>query len=90
MQITTSLQQAVATVHQYPRTPDSKVLLELLAQRHKEPSLESLARPPDVDDLQQAANWQAVIQYIENLDASSVHGYSPLIKTTDQLDNPGA
>ena len=66
------------------------MLLELLAQRHKEPSLESLARPPDVDDLQQAANWQEVIQYIDNLDADSVHGYNPFIRTTEQFDKSGA
>ena len=90
MQITTSLQQAVATVHQYPRTPNPKVLLELLAQRFKEPSIESLAGPLDVDDLQQAAKWQTVIQYVESLDASSVHGYAPLIRTTEQVDKAGA
>jgi len=80
MQIQTSLQHAVAMVHQYPRAPDTKALLEVLAKLHKEPSVESLAQPSDVDDLQLAANWEAVVVYVEGLDANGVHGYAPFCK----------
>ena len=77
VQITSSVQQAMAMVHQYPRAPDTKALLEVLARLHKEPSVESLAQPSDLDDLQLAANWQAVVVYVESLDSNGVHGYAP-------------
>ncbi len=67
-------------VHQYPRAPDTKMLLEVLAKLHKEPSVESLAQPSDLDDLQLAANWEAVVAYVEGLDANGVHGYAPFCK----------
>ncbi len=67
-------------VHQYPRAPDTKALLEVLAKLHKEPSVESLAQLSDVDDLQLAANWEAVVVYVEGLDANGVHGYAPFCK----------
>jgi len=80
MQIQTSLQHAVAMVHQYPRAPDTKVLLETVAQLHKEPSVESLVAGSGLDDQQHAASWQAVTQYLESLDANGVHGYTPFRK----------
>lgn len=67
-------------VHQHPRAPDTKALLEVLAKLHKEPSVESLAQPCDIDDLQLAANWEAVVVYVESLDAIGVHGHAPFCK----------
>ena len=71
-------------VHQYPRAPDTKLLLEVLAKLHKEPSVESLAQPSDsvsdLHDMQLTANWQAVVVYVEGLDANGVHGYAPFCK----------
>ena len=75
-------------VHQYPRAANVKVLLETLAQHHKEPSIESLAHALGLDDLQHAANWEAVIQYVESLDANGVHGHTPLVKVPAQLLTP--
>ncbi len=80
VQITSSVQQAKAMVHQYPRAPNTKLLLEVLAKLHKEPSVESLAQPSDLDDLQLAANWEAVVAYVEGLNADGVHGYAPFCK----------
>lgn len=80
MQIQTTLQQAVALVHQYPRAPDMKILLEVLAQQRNEPSIESLVDSADITDLQHVANWQAIMQYVTNLDGSGVHGHIPLAK----------
>ena len=89
MQIQTTLQQAVALVHQYPRAPDIKIMLEVLAQQRNEPSIESLVDSADIDDLQHIANWQAVMQYVTNLDANGVHGHIPLAKGPGQLvDGP--
>ena len=80
VQITSSVQQAKGMVHQYPRAPNTKALLEVLAKLQQEPSVESLAQPSDLDDLQLAANWEAVVEYVEGLEASGVHGYAPFCK----------
>ncbi len=88
MQIQTSLQHAVAMVHQYPRAPDTKVLLETVAQLHKEPSVESLVAGSGLDDQQHAASWQAVTQYLESLDANGVHGYTPFRKIATEACAP--
>lgn len=86
--IQTSLQHAVAMVHQYPRAPDTKVLLETVAQLHKEPSVESLVAGSGLDDQQHAASWQAVAQYLESLDSNGVHGYTPFRKIAAQACSP--
>ncbi|KAL0031337.1 hypothetical protein WJX79_004570 [Trebouxia sp. C0005] len=86
--IQTSLQHAVAMVHQYPRAPDTKVLLETVAQLHKEPSVESLVAGSGLDDQQHAASWQAVTQYLESLDANGVHGYKPFRKIATEACSP--
>ncbi|DBA92180.1 TPA: hypothetical protein ACH3X1_015893 [Trebouxia sp. C0004] len=76
--ITSSRQQAVLMVHYYPRAGGCKVLLDVLAQQNQEPSPERLAGGFGLDDLQHTANWQAVVFYVESLDASGVHGHCPL------------
>lgn len=78
--IQSSLQHAKMLVHPFPRAADMIQLLDALAQQHKEPSIVSLSEPSDVDDLQHAANWAAVIQYVQSLDEENVHGHTPLIK----------
>jgi len=86
VQITSSLQQAVAMVHQYPRAAGYKALLDVLAQLHNEPTREQLAEGPGLDDLQLAANWQAVVQYVEHLGAKDAREYCRLIKDSSQVD----
>ena len=66
-------------VRQYPRFPDLKVLLDILAQQQEEPSVQSLMESQDPDDAQHAANWEAVVQYVKNIDASSLHGHASLL-----------
>ena len=80
VQIQSSLQHAKMLVHPFPRAADMNQLLDALAQQHKEPSIVSLSEPSDVDDLQHAANWAAVIQCVQSLDEKNVHGHTPLIK----------
>ncbi len=65
-------------VHYYPRAGGYKVLLDVLAQQNQEPSAERLAEGSGLDDLQHTADWQAVVQYVESLDASDVRGHCPL------------
>lgn len=90
VQILTSIQSALTMVHQYPRGADSKVMLEVLAQQLEEPSVQRLSEPCEVNDLQHAADWQGIVQYVNSLDASSLHGHTPLLKGSAQLDIPGA
>jgi len=90
VQILTSIQSALTMVHQYPRGADSKVMLEVLAQQLEEPSVQRLSEPCEVDDLQHAADWQGIVQYVNSLDASSLHGHTPLLKGSAQLDIPDA
>ena len=66
-------------VNPYPRPADSNTLLELLAQRHHAPTVESLMAPSDVEDLEHAANWETVVQYAASLDASNVHEHVPFL-----------
>lgn len=80
MQILTSVQNAQSMVHQYPRGADSKVLMDTLAQQHQEPSTQELTESCELDDMQHAANWQLIVEYVENLDAESLHGHTPLVK----------
>ncbi|DBA68454.1 TPA: hypothetical protein ACH3X2_013746 [Trebouxia sp. C0005] len=87
--ITSSLQQAVAMVHQYPKSVSYKALLDVLAQLHNEPTKEQIAEGSDLDDLQVAANWQAVVQYVESLGAKDSHGYCQLIKDASWVDASG-
>ena len=82
LQIQTSIQHAVMLVYPYPRCPDSNELLELLALRHNEESIEALMSSADMDDLQHIANWETVIQYAASLDASNVHDHVPFLKTS--------
>ncbi len=67
------MQHAISMVQPYPRSVDTNKLLETLAQQHREPSIQSLMEPSGLDDLQHAANWEAVVQCVESLDAVNVH-----------------
>ncbi|KAL0031367.1 hypothetical protein WJX79_006758 [Trebouxia sp. C0005] len=85
--ILTSIQSALTMVHQYPRGADSKAMLEVLAKQFEEPSIQRLSEPCEV---QHAADWQGIVQYVDSLDASSLHGHTPLLKGSAQLDIPDA
>lgn len=69
-------------VNPYPRCADSNELLELLALRHNEKSIEELMTSADMDDLQHVANWETVVQYAASLDASNVHEHTPFLKNS--------
>ena len=59
-------------VHSYPRSANFNVLLETVAQQQKEPSRDSLMEAGRLDDLQHAANWEAVVQYVDNIEADNL------------------
>ncbi len=65
-------------------------MLEVLAQQLKEPSVQRLSEPFEVDNLQHTADWQRIVQYVDSLDATSLHGHTPLFKGSAQLDIPDA
>ena len=69
-------------VNPYPRCADFNELLELLALRHNEKSVEELMNSVDMDDLQHFANWETVIQYAASLDANNVHEHTPFLKNS--------
>ncbi len=64
--------------HQWPRCADTKVCLEILAQQHEEPSIESLMEPSDTNDAQHTANWETVLQQVDNIDANGLHEHMHL------------
>ena len=80
MQIQTSQQLAVSVVRQHPRAFNINILLERLAQQHKQPAPEELMEAADVDDLQHSANWEMVVQYVKNIGAEGLHGHTPLLQ----------
>lgn len=80
MQLQSSVQQAVAVVRQYPFAVDINQLLEGLAHEAKEPEPVKLMQPSGLDYLQHAANWEVVLQYVENIDASGLHHHVPFVQ----------
>ena len=82
MQILTSVQHAQSVVHHYPRAFNINLVLEGLAQQRKEPSPAQLREQTDLDDLQVAADWEAVVRYVENIDAHGLHGHTPFTAYT--------
>ena len=79
LQIHSSIQHATLMVHSYPKPVDCNKLLEVLAQKHSEPSINLLLNRSEVDDLQHAANWETVRSYIESSNPENVHVHCPLI-----------
>ena len=74
LQIQTGFQLAKAMAHQYPRIADIKGLMDLLAQQRGEPSVKLLMEPGRISDAQHCANWNAVMQLVEEGHADGFHG----------------
>ena len=79
LQIYSSVQHATMMVHSYPRPVDPNKLLDYIASKHNEPSIEVLLSPSGVDDLQHSANWETVKKYISTLSPSNVHEHCPFL-----------
>ena len=83
MQIHTSIQHATVMVNSFPKPVDPNKVLELVAQRRNEPSVDVLMSNSRVDDLQHAANWETVKEYFETLNPSNVHVHCPFLRNTE-------
>lgn len=80
MQILTAKQHAIGIVHSYPWIPEKHRLLELLASKKGEPTAEALTRSAGLDNLQHAANWQQVEEYLKTVTIDNMNKHVPLIK----------
>ena len=80
MQILTSKQHAIGIVHSYPWIPEKHRLMELIASKRGEPAAEMLTQSAGLDNLQHAANWQQVDEYLKTVTAHNMNQHLPLIK----------
>ena len=80
MQIHSSTQLATLAVNTYPKPVDPGMMMELVAQKHGEPTVAELSSSSGVDDLQHAANWETVTDYIQTVDASNFHEHCPFLQ----------
>ena len=79
MQIQTSKQHAITIVHSYPQIPEKGRILEALASQRGEPPKEALMQSAGMDSLQHAANWQQVVEYLQDVHASNLNQHVPLV-----------
>ena len=79
MQIHTTQQFAAAMVYAYPWTPPHKAI-EMLAADRGEPTVQALLNDTSLDNLQHAANWEDVINYLTTITTDNYHGHVPLLK----------
>ena len=80
MQILTAKQHAIGIVHSYPWIPEKHRLLELLAARRGEPTAEALTQSAGMDNLQHAANWQQIEDYLKTVTVHNMNRHIPLLK----------
>lgn len=86
MQIITARQHAIGIVHSYPFIPEKHRLLELLVAKRNEPTVEALTQSAGLDDLQHAANWQQIDEYLKTVTVQNMHQYIPLMKDSMSRD----
>ena len=80
LQILTSKQLAIQVVHAYPWLLDKPKLLDALAASRGDLSLQVAANQTGVDELQHAADWQEVEQYLKSFTAQDLHRHVPLLQ----------
>ena len=79
------MQHATLMVNSYPRPVDPNTLLEILAQQYDEPSIEVLMSADFKDDLQHAANWDTIEDYMSSLTAEKAHEHCPLLQRSSDI-----
>lgn len=67
LQVHTSEQYAAGIVCAYPIVPRHKKWPEALAAQAGEPSIRELMTDDSLDDVQHAANWDALLDYLSHL-----------------------
>lgn len=82
VQVLTSKQVAIQVVHAYPRLLEKPRLLEVLAALNEEPPAKVLAQSMGLDDLQHAANWQQVEEYLKSFTVKDLNRHVPLVHST--------
>lgn len=87
MQIQTTSQHAIGIVHSYPWIPEKGRILEVMAAQMGEPSSEVLMQPNGLDDLQHAANWQEIEDYLVTVNMTNLQFHVPLVKETSSLSS---
>ena len=87
LQIQTTRQHAVSVVHSYPWIPEKCRILEVLAANTSEPPSELLMHPNGLDDLQHAANWQQIEEYLKTVNTSNLHLHVPLLQETSSVNS---
>ena len=80
MQILTAKQHAIGIVHSYPWIPEKHRLLELLAFKRGDPTAEELTQSAGMDNLQHAANWQQIEEYLKTVTVHNMNKHIPLLK----------
>ena len=80
VQIFTSRQLAIQVVHAYPWLLDKPRLLDVLAASYGELTTQAMQQFVEQDDLQHAADWQEVEQYLQCFTASDLHRHVPLLQ----------
>ncbi len=80
IQVLTAKQHAMGIVHSYPWIPEKHRLLELLAAKNGEPTAEALTQSAGLDNLQHAANWQQIDEYLKTVTVHNMNQHVPLIK----------
>ena len=79
LQILGAKQNATAIVYAYPYTPKHELMLEELAASKGEPSTQSLLEDTSIDDIQHAAHWEQIKQYLTIITMENVSEHVPLL-----------
>ena len=79
LQIQTSRQRAIMLVHAYPFITHKDKLVSVLAEQHREPSVQSLLSDITKTDLQHAADWQQAADYLNTITVATMHLHQPLL-----------
>ena len=88
MQIQTCKQHAVGIVYSYPWIPAKHKMLEVLAAQRGEPPLQRYLDGDGLDELQHAANWVQVADYLRTINASNLLVHMPLSGSREVLAKP--
>ena len=79
LQIISSEQSAKCMVYCYPYWPKHERMLEQLVKERGEPSMQALLEDTLVDDIQHAANWQEIVNYLASITMDNIHDHVPLL-----------
>ena len=88
VQIQTCKQHAVGIVYSYPWIPAKHKMLEVLAAQRGEPPLQRFLDGDGLEDLQHAANWLQIADYLRTIDSSNLLMHVPLAGSKETCKKP--